>query len=405
MDAPNISPPRESAADAIEIAELKSVVACVLGAHAEAIAADGAAAADQKTLFAASIPCAEKYEVKTVKLCADERRIAASCAPDRADKIVSNYIITTTDVVTDNGAGKILELLGRDYPYAANFGIVQIADDKIPYILSSAGTKREISRALAAEAKFSDGQLAYITQYAVSGKKAPAVSIQLQKIKCGRGELPVFRQNQWACVSSNIVPICIGDFIWDNETSSCVPDSGKRPLCQSNQTAVMVDEIWECIGAEQPRECPAGYIAQLNYGLMEWECVINPAAQRADDGKKCDKIYGRIYGGGAAALRGSLVSCNDCERMMVHDDCTAECVPDAAKISSRRCYAGQCQNFYFGFPDPKYIAAAQRNIPSLAGIAIPIDDSHSRNRRFNCTECPNGVNTVASMPPYVIICQ
>jgi hypothetical protein len=91
--------------------------------------------------------------------------------------------------------------------------------------------------------------------------------------------------------------------------------------------------------------------------------------------------------------------------MIVHDDCTAECVPDISATASKACYAGECRNFYFGFPDPRYIANARKNMPELENVDIPLDDRHSRNRRFNCVECPLGIDTVASLPPYVIICR
>jgi hypothetical protein len=404
MDAPNLAPDKESRTAAMEIAELKSVLSCVLRVHSDALMSDRIAPVEQNTIFPISIPCAEKYDIRTKKICGDDRK-AASCAPDRANKSISNYIITTSGIVTENGAGKILELLGRDYPYVANLGIIQIGDDKIPRILSSGGKRREISKYIAKEAEFTDGHLAYITQYAVDGKKNVSIASQLKKIKCGAGQMPVFSQSQWTCVTSNVVPICSGDFIWDSYTAACIPDSSKRPLCQANHSAVMIDGVWECVGPEMPRDCPVGYTAQMNYDLMEWECVEDAGTNAANTEQKCDKIYDRIYGGGMAALRGNLASCNDCEKMIVHDDCTAECVPDAAATTNRSCYSGACQNFYFGFPDQKYIANARGKIPELENIAIPLTDSHSRNRRFNCMECPFGIDEVASMPPYVIMCK
>jgi hypothetical protein len=144
--------------------------------------------------------------------------------------------------------------------------------------------------------------------------------------------------------------------------------------------------------------------AQLNYDSMEWECVADTETQGAEI-QKCSKVYDRIHGGGISTIRGNLLSCNDCEKMIVHDDCTADCVPDIAAISKKECYAGACQNFYFGFPNPRYIGEAKKNIPDLAGADIPLDDQHSRNRRFNCIECPFGIDTVASLPPYVVRCN
>jgi hypothetical protein len=404
MDAPVLTHAGEDRAEEIERAELKSLLECILHAHSDAITVDERTAANQKQVFASEIPCAERYEIATVKLCSDDRRITPDCTPDRADKTISNYVITTTSIITENDAGKILELLGRDYPYAANFGIISIGEDNVPRILSSGGTKREISKQIAKEAAFADGQLAYITQYSVGGKKNAAIANQIKKIKCAAGDLPVFRHNQWTCAASNVMPVCGGDNIWDAEAGACRPDNSRRPLCRQDQAAVMIDEVWECVDPQKDRECPKGMNAELDYESMEWICVSAAAARGAED-KKCSKVYDRLYDSGTKSLRGNLVSCNDCEKMIVHDDCTAECVPDAAKTGSRACYAGACQNFYFGFPDKKYIANAMKNIPDLAGASIPLDAARSRNRKFNCAECPGGINEVESLPPYVIICR
>jgi hypothetical protein len=401
MDAPNARLAGESKEEAAETAELKSILSCILRAHSEAMLADGQA----KEVSVSDIPCVERYEIKTRKLCSDDKKVVASCAPDKADKSVSNYVITTSDIITENGAGKVLEILAEEHPYAANLGIVSIGDDKMPYILSSGGVKRAVAKAIVKDAAFKDGELAYITQYKITGRKSPAALSQMEKIKCAAGEMQVFRQNKWSCVSRNVVPVCSGDYIWSPDSGSCVPDNSRRPLCQSNQSAVMVGDVWECVGAEQKIDCPAGYAAEMNYDLMEWECVENAADAHQAELKKCDKVYDKIYGGGTTTLRGSLVSCNDCEKMIVHDDCTAECVPDASAATKKTCYAGSCRDFYFGFPDARYVATARKNLPELNGAAIPLDNSHSRNRKFNCMECPRGVDEVASMPPYVIICR
>jgi hypothetical protein len=216
MDAPNMTIAGESREEAMETAELKSVLSCVLRSHSQAMLADGQA----KAVPSAEIPCAEHYEIKTRKLCSDDKRIVASCVPDKVDKSVSNYIITTTGIITENGAGKMLEILAEDYPYAANFGIISVVD-KIPYILSSGGIRREISRPVAKAAEFKDGELAYITQYKVTGRKSPAAASQSGKIKCAPGETPVYRQSKWSCASRNIVPVCSGDYIWSMDSESC----------------------------------------------------------------------------------------------------------------------------------------------------------------------------------------
>ena len=404
MDAPNVQTDM-TRAEAAEIAELKSVLACVLQAHSDALILDESGDVEQKEKIESEIPCVARYEITTQKLCADDKRIAQNCVPDRAGKIVSNYVITSTAVVSDNGAGKTLELLGRDYPYAANFGIVQIGDDKTPYILSSGGTRREISKIIAKEAKFDDGQLVYITQYAVAGKKNPAIAKQLEKIKCKPGEIQIFRQNKWACAAKNAAPVCSGDYVWNADSSQCVPDASRRPICSAPQIAVMTDGVWTCAAPAVKPNCPKGQTAEMNYESMEYECVGGAAEMSAK--KRCDKVYGEIVGGGiSGALRGRLVSCNDCEQMMVKGDCSADCVPNAAAANSSACYAGNCAgDLYFGFPDARYVEKARAQVAELAGVVVPLDNSRSKNRRFNCAECQNGVDDALSKPPFVVVCR
>jgi hypothetical protein len=404
MGAPNVSLENESGSVAMENAELKSVLECVMREHSQAVIADEKTDIKENTIFKTTLPCSDRYNIKTQKLCSDDRKIVKNCVPDKPGKIISNYIITTTDAVTENGAGKILELIQKEYPYNANIGIAAITDDGTVLILSASSGKREIAKFIAKESAITDGQMIYITQYSTSGKNNPVISNQIKKLQCSAGQIPVFRQNRWDCAASNVVPICSGDFIWDSEKSSCIPDDTKRPLCSAEQTAVMIDNIWECIDPEQKRECPRNYTAKFDYSEMAWVCIKDQDTGAATT-KKCDKVYSHVYGGGTTVLRGKLISCNDCEKMIVHDDCTAECVPDASATANPQCYSGNCENFYFGFPDINYINDAKTNIPALANITITLDQNRSKNRKFNCIECPAGIDTVASLPPYVIICK
>ena len=407
MDAPNTLGVGASKAEIAESAELRALLACVLRVHSDAVKADELAAAEQKTIFKTEIPCAEKYGIQTKKLCAaaNASKAAASCVPDRPDKPVSNYIVTSTGAITDVGAGKALGIMARDYPHAANFGIVSADENGILHILSSGGASREINKSIVRDAAFEAGRLVYVTQYKIGGAKSRAAAAELKKIKCLPSESPIFRQGKWSCVPPSAAAVCNGDNIWDPNLSQCVPDASKRPLCKSNYTAVIVDDMWECVGAEQPKDCPENQIAEMDFEAMEWRCV--PSKPDADESqeKKCNKVYDKIYGGGTTALRGNLAGCNDCERMFVHADCTAECVPDAAAIYNKACYDGPCRNFYFGFPDARYVAGAKKNLPQLNGVEAPLRAPYSKNRKFNCMECPYGIDEVASLPPYVIICR
>ena len=75
---------------------------------------------------------------------------------------------------------------------------------------------------------------------------------------------------------------CGGDMVWDYGTMECVPDESRKPLCAGSQTAVMVDEIWECISPFADKHCPGTMIARLNYDTLEWECVEDANVAQVD---------------------------------------------------------------------------------------------------------------------------
>ena len=405
MDSPTLTVPGETRAEAMETMALKSILSCVVHAQTNAINIDKAGDINQRTVFEFDLPCVERYEITSVKFCTDDRRVVPNCTPDRPDRQISNFIVTSTPILTSVGAGRVLGILRTEYPFAANFGIISIGDDRVPRLLTSGGLRRDIAPFIAREAEFADGQLVYITQYAVRGTRNPAIAAGRARIRCPVGEIPLFRQNQWVCTPRNIIPVCSGQTVWDPINQVCVPDNRRRPLCHQNQSTVMVDGRWECINPEQRTDCPANTRAEFNYENLVWLCV--PIAdEEADNAHRCRRIYERIFGGGQTALRGSLISCNDCEQMIVHEDCTAVCIPDSTAINRRSCYDGICRgSFYFGFPNQRYIDNAKIHLPELKDANIPLDYELSRNRRFNCIECPHGIDTVASRPPYVIICR
>ena len=405
MDAPNLSVRGESRHEALQTAELRAVLSCLLRAHADALTLNEADAQPQRTVFESVIPCVERYEISTIKLCADGTRMAAACIPDRVDRTVQNFIITRTGIISQNGAGRVLDILAEDHPHASNFGIIVI-ENRVPHILSSGGARREVPRALVRDAAFQDGELVYITQYSVTGRRNLVIAAQAARIRCGPMERLIQRQGRWTCASANIQRVCSGHNMWDPFRGECVPDLSRRPLCDQGMTAVMIDGMWECVLPAEVRNCPPGQSAQLNHDTLEWSCVRNNPEEEGA-AQRCRMFFEEIVGGGTMSMRGSLVSCNDCERMIVADDCTAVCVPDPAAINRRSCYSGNCRDFYFGFPDARYLENAKRNIPELrdADIEIPIGGTLSRNRRFNCITCPDGIDRLASLPPYVIVCR
>lgn len=197
--------------------------------------------------------------------------------------------------------------------------------------------------------------------------------------------------------------------IWDSGLMQCIPDESRKPLCGSKQTAVMVDEVWECVNPFGERKCPSGFVARLNYDSLEWECVEEPSATKTES--KCNLLSKRpVRGRSGATVRVSSTSCTDCEKMIVDENtCSAICVPDPEKLSSSRCYPGnvnECSGssraIYFGFPNTEYIS----NVPNVANVNVPLDSHHSQNRKFNCLDCGGGtVNILKSVYPYVAVCN
>lgn len=196
--------------------------------------------------------------------------------------------------------------------------------------------------------------------------------------------------------------------VWDSDLMECIPDESRKPLCSNNQTAIIVDDVWECISPFPEKSCPDKMVARLNYNTLEWECVMDP--QNTQSTKKCEHVkYNAVYGVAGTTLRVPQTSCTDCEKMIIDNEtCVAKCVPDETKITNPQCYNGnvnECSGptraFFFGFPSQEYISQT-----GIKDIDIPIGAGYSQNRRFNCKDCgETGINTELSKPPFVVICN
>jgi hypothetical protein len=169
--------------------------------------------------------------------------------------------------------------------------------------------------------------------------------------------------------------------------------------------------MWQCIEPSPMRECPNGMIAHLDYSTMEWFCVESTPEQTTKcQGAIIDK--GRLLGG-TLLKPGNL--CNDCEKMILNEEtCAVACIPDPGKNTVSSCYprAAECRGdaraFYFGFPNNSaYLESARANLPELSGVKIPMDGSHSQNRRFNCLDCGDGgrIDQELSLHPFVAVCE
>ncbi|MCL1892563.1 MAG: hypothetical protein FWF97_04760 [Alphaproteobacteria bacterium] len=414
IDAPSQRIGNDTLESALRTTEVKSVLSCMARAHAAAIDLDTAVRAEAKeALEIEDMPCMEKYNVESVKLCADERREVAVCTPDRAGRTIGNFIVTIADMPDETDANLILKTLSSEYEAAPNFGLVLGIDNKSFAILSGNGHRRAIPASIASAAKLQDGQIIYITQYsATAPANLGAPKEEAENILCMFGEQKIFRFNKWECIPINPPAACPGDTIFRSETGICEPDFSRRPLCAGGETAVQVDDLWECIEPTPDRVCPGGRAAQLDYVTLEWVCGGTEAQRPFNKCAGAMIAKGRISGG--TVLKPGNI-CNNCEKMIMNEEtCDITCIPDATKVNQPACYAraaecmGATRAFYFGFPsDPLYIEAARANLPELAGMQIPNDGSRSQNRKFNCLDCGvmGRINRDLSRPPFVAVCE
>jgi len=389
--------------------ELNSLLTCIVHVHAQAIELDNQLKINERVEIDNSTPCAEKYGLATVKICVDGTRASAACIPDRANRSIQNFVITSAAAApVGDRAGKALELLANEFSTGTNFGLL-VAEGREFVIISGNGEKRSIPAIVVREAGLSAGQFVYMTQYAVAGRPAFASGQVAELVRCPPGQIQIFRFNRWQCAPVGNVRLCLGATIWDDTLQDCVPDNSRRPLCGPRQTAVMIDYNWECMDPLLQKTCPPGQSPHLDYATMEWRCSLNPA--ESADAKRCEAAL-RIRAGSGGTIRvGVASSCNDCEEMITNPEtCETACVPSLAKLGSDMCYRGTCSGpnraFYFGFPNPSYLVAARAALPELLAIEVRMSAMHSLNRRFNCLDCGDrGLDMENSFPPWTAVCR
>ena len=414
MDAPNQNVNDNRIESAMQTNNTKSILSCMARAHAAATAQDTKNPAKAKeVLNSKPEKCTQKYNVQSIKLCANENREINTCTTDRIGRVVGNFIVTTANKPDEKDTNLLLEILSKDYNTTPNFGMIISAEDGGLSILSGNGHRRAIPNSIIKSAKLADGQLVYITQYSVSADVnlgSPEMSAA-EDIFCMTGQQKVFRFGKWECLTPNTPVLCTGDTIWNSATETCEIDPSRRPLCATGQTAVEIDGIWNCIDPFDVIECPTGQIPKFDYVNVEWYC----AEEIKNTETKCNDVLvdkGNLLGG---TLLKPTSPCGDCEKMVLNEEtCRVACIPDKTKISIPACYpdyrecSGTDRAFYFGFPwDSAYTENIVPNLPELAGVEIPLDDDHSINRKFNCMDCSAkcGINTELSLPPYVVVCN
>lgn len=350
--------------------------------------------------------CINKNQINSEFICLNKNLKVTQCEIVKNKKPEFSYIVTATAPVDGADYNNMMEILETYYSDAGTFGIFQ------GNTIESGGTssKRIVPKAIISKMQLHDGQLVYLTQYEMPDEASNFENTAVSNIICPAGTVKTYRFGRWQCISINTKTDCGGDMVWDYDTQECIPDESRKPLCAESQTAIMVDDVWECINPFPEKSCPGNLIARLNYSTLEWECVDDP--NTSVETKKCENIkVQNVYGGFGTTLLIPQSSCTDCEVMLTNtDNCTSVCVPDPAKINDARCYpskevkacSGPSKAFYFGFPNANYI----KNVDVVSNIAVPLGKTYSQNRKFNCMDCGDtGIDEARSLPPYVVVCK
>ncbi|MBR2342141.1 MAG: hypothetical protein IKA73_01610 [Alphaproteobacteria bacterium] len=394
MDAPSQRMREHETQFAVNQSDLRSVAQCAAAVHN----------AKMKGLEFDDI-CVEMNYIISENICMDSRMNNTACEIVNKKKPAYSYIITATGILPEEDYNNMLEILEKHYPDAGTFGIFQ--NGKI--ISGGTSNKRTVPAKIMSKMGLQDGQIVYLTQYDIPDNQYEYETPMDDDIVCPTGTVKAYRFGRWQCSGYNTKTNCAGDKIWNSDLQECVPDESRKPLCGGNMTAVMVDDIWECVSPFIEKNCPANMVARLNYNTLEWECVSDP--KYTQDTKKCDVItQAAVYGAMGATLRVPRSSCTDCETMLVDNEtCTATCVPDPTKLNNERCYPGSVRTcsgstraFYFGFPSQEYISG----VDAVKNIIVPLDKRYSQNRKFNCMDCgERGIDMGRSLPPYVVVCN
>ncbi len=380
--------------NAVVYADLRAIAECAAGAHNATIRGD-----------TFDDVCVTQNEIASRRICLTTNLAETDCAITRNKKPAYSYIVTASAPLPDDVYSDMMDILEAHYADAGTFGIFQ----ENTIVSGASASKRVVPKGIISGMELSDGMLVYLTQYEMTDAETEYATTTAQDLRCPAGTTKTYRFGRWQCIGYNTKTNCPGDTVWDSELLECVADESRKPLCAERQTAVLVDSVWECIDPFPTKTCPDNMIARLNYRTLEWECIPDP--QSTQDTKKCTRFTGAaVYGAVGATLRVPTSSCTDCERMITDPEtCTAVCVPDPERMNNPQCYPGTAHScsgasraFYFGFPSRAYAAA----VSAIDGRDVPLDATHSQNRKFNCLDCGDGViDAEKSFPPYIAVCK
>lgn len=392
--APNTKVQEQETEHAIAVSDLRSVAECALAVHNAQIGG-----------YAFEDVCVDQNSIVSQFVCLNSRGETTDCAAQGINRPTASLIVTKTGSIDASDYNNMMEILEKSFSGNGSFGIY------LDGVIIAAGTtaKRSVPEAIQRQMDLQNGQLIYMTHYDRPDEARAFTNPGADDVVCPAGTTKTYRFGRWQCIGYNLKTSCGGDMLWDANLMECVPDESRKPLCAGQQTAVIVDEVWECVNPFGERKCPNNMVARLNYEALEWECVEDPNLARPTS--KCRLAAAKtIRGRGGATLRVTTNICTDCEKLVVDEEsCNVACVPDAAKLSNPACYPGRVQEcsgmhraFYFGFPNESYA----KNVPEITDLVIPFDSSHSQNRRFNCLDCGAGqIDTSLSVYPFVAVCK
>jgi hypothetical protein len=395
ISSPSVRITKHETEYAIQRADLRSIAECV-------VSSQNAAMYGEEFVDV----CTERFDIVSQYVCMNNRYSVVPCESENTKAPDFNFIITTSYPLPEKDYNNMLEILEKYYPDVGTFGIFLNPD------LMSAGSisNRKIPSNIINTANLQTGQLVYIMQYKIPEETIDYPVVDGSTIICPSGTMKTYRFGRWQCIEYNYKTSCTGDTIWDSDLMDCVEDETRKPLCSNNQTAVLIDDIWECVDPFSDKTCPGGMIARLNYNSLEWECVEDP--NKTKKSKKCENISNLppSFGGVGATLRVRSVSCTDCETPVVDEEtCETYCIPDPAKLKDKKCYngdieecSGPTRGIYFGFSHKSRIDG----IAALENTTVILDRNHNQNRMFNCIDCGDGIiDTENSKPPYTAVCK
>ena len=394
LDSPSQNLEQHATEYAISQSNMRTIAQCATAAHNAQLAG-----------YAFEDICVEQNNIISANLCLNDSHKITDCNTQSSRRKISHYVITTTGAIDYAKYDEMMNILEKHFAEIDSFGLFQEGS----IISGGTPTPRVIPNAIIKNMEIQDGQLVYITQYEPAETPEISTAGVEADITCPVGTAKTFRFGRWQCIGINTKTDCGGDLIWDGDLQDCVADESRRPLCAGSQTAVVVDDVWECVSPFPEKQCPNNLIARLNYNTYEWECVEDP--KLTADSKKCDGVnQGYVHGTLGTTLRIPQTSCTDCERMITDPQtCLSVCVPDPAKINDKNCYpgnivecAGPTRGIYFGFPNTKYV----QNMSNIPNLSVSFDKTHSQNRKFNCMDCGTGyIDASKSQPPYTAVCK